>query len=150
VALDTREHVRTYLERFPGLMPHVLPTVERARKEFDDAAELTLRINDDPESYDPYLKMYISLPCYGPDDVADRIDSGAPRRGHGRSGRLFVGFHGSPSSLNSRTLPAHLHERPSRDAAFARPGFSICWFGPARSSLLPSNCFSERLFCQTS
>jgi len=42
VVLDTREHVRAYLERFPGLMPHVLPTAERARREFGDAAELTL------------------------------------------------------------------------------------------------------------
>ena len=51
-----------------------LSTVERARREFGDAAELTLTINDDPESYDPYLKMYISLPSYGPDTMS-RIDS---------------------------------------------------------------------------
>ena len=74
VVIDTRDHVRAYLERFPGLIAHVLPTVERARQEFGDAAELTLTINDDPESYDPYLKMYISLPSYGPDTMS-RIDS---------------------------------------------------------------------------
>ena len=74
VVIDTRDHVRAYLKRFPGLIPHVLPTVEGARREFGDAAELTLTINDDPESYDPYLKMYISLPSYGPDTMS-RIDS---------------------------------------------------------------------------
>jgi hypothetical protein len=74
VVIDTHDHVRAYLKRFPRLIPHVLPTVERARREFGDAAELTLTINDDPESYDPYLKMYISLPSYGPDTMA-RIDS---------------------------------------------------------------------------
>jgi hypothetical protein len=57
-----------------SLIPHVLPTVERARREFGDAAELTLTINDDPESYDPYLKMYISLPAYCPETMS-RIDS---------------------------------------------------------------------------
>jgi len=74
VRIDCPEHVRAYLTRFPGLVPHVLPTVERARREFGDAAELTLTINDDPESYDPYLKMYISLPSYSPDTMS-RIDA---------------------------------------------------------------------------
>jgi hypothetical protein len=74
VVIDSPDHVRAYLKRFHGLIPHVLATVERARREFGDAAELTLTINDDPESYDPYLKMYISLPSYGPDTMP-RIDS---------------------------------------------------------------------------
>jgi len=97
VVIDTRDHVRAYLERFPGLMPHVLPTVERARQEFGDAAELTLTINEDPESYDPYLKMYISLPSYGP-DMMSRIDSIQEQLDEATAdlGRLFAGFHGSP------------------------------------------------------
>ena len=70
VVIDTHDHVRAYLKRFPGLIAHVLPTVERARQEFGDAAELTLTINDDPESYDPYLKVYISLPSYGPETMS--------------------------------------------------------------------------------
>src|SRR5439155_27106272 len=74
VVVDTPDHVGAYLKRFPGLTAQVLPTVEHARREFGDLAELTLTINDDPESYDPYLKMYISLPAYGPDTMA-RIDS---------------------------------------------------------------------------
>jgi hypothetical protein len=74
VLIDCPDHVRGYLTRFTGLVPHVLSTVERARREFGEAAELTLTINNDPESYDPYLKMYISLPTYGPDTMA-RIDA---------------------------------------------------------------------------
>jgi hypothetical protein len=74
VLIDARDHVRAYLKRFPGLIPYVLSTVEHARREFGEAAELTLTINDDPESYDPYLKMYISLPSYCPDTMS-RIDS---------------------------------------------------------------------------
>jgi len=74
VVVDTHDHVRACLKRFPSLIPHVSATVERARRDFGDAAELTLTINDDPESYDPYLKMYISLPSYGPDTMS-RIDS---------------------------------------------------------------------------
>src|SRR5262245_32163580 len=60
VVVDCPDHVRAYLERYPELIPHVLPTVERTRQEFGDAAELTLTINDDPECYDPFLKMYVS------------------------------------------------------------------------------------------
>jgi hypothetical protein len=74
VLINCPDHVRAYLTRFAGLVPHVLATVERARREFGDAAELTLTINDDPESYDPHLKMYISLPTYSPDTMS-RIDA---------------------------------------------------------------------------
>jgi len=74
VLIDGPDHVRAYLTGFPGLVPHVLPTVERARREFGDTAELTLTINDDPESFDPYLKMYISLPPYDFDTMS-RIDA---------------------------------------------------------------------------
>jgi len=73
VRSDCPDHVQAYLGRFPDLIPRVLPTVEHARREFGDTADLTLTINDDPESYDPYLKMYISLPSYGPDTIS-RID----------------------------------------------------------------------------
>jgi hypothetical protein len=72
--IDGPDHIRAYLGRHPQLIPHVLPTVERVRREFGDAAELTLTINDDPECYDPYLKLYVSLPKYGPDTMA-RIDT---------------------------------------------------------------------------
>jgi hypothetical protein len=73
VRTEFTDHVQAYLGRFPGLIPHLLPTVEHARREFGDSAELSLTINDDPESYDPYLKMYISLPSCGPNTMS-RID----------------------------------------------------------------------------
>jgi hypothetical protein len=69
VVIEAAERVRSYLEKYPELLPHVLPTVERARQEFGDVAELTLTINDDPEIYDPYLKLYVRLPSYGTDTL---------------------------------------------------------------------------------
>jgi hypothetical protein len=73
VVVKWPDYIRAYLEKYPELIPHVLPTVERARQEFGDVAELTLTVNEDPEIYDPYIKMYVSLPKYGPDTMA-RID----------------------------------------------------------------------------
>jgi len=73
VVIDCPDHIRAYLKRYPELIPFVRPTVEQVRKEFGEVAELTLTINDDPECYDPYLKMYVSLPKYGPDTMP-RID----------------------------------------------------------------------------
>jgi hypothetical protein len=73
VNIDCPDQIRAYLDRFPGLIQHVVPTVDRARREFGDMAELTLTINDDPEAFDPYLKMYVSLPKYGSDTMS-RID----------------------------------------------------------------------------
>jgi hypothetical protein len=70
VVIDCPDQVSAYLGRHPGLIPHVVPTVDRARQAFGDRAELTLTINDDPEAFDPYLKMYVSLPKYGPDTLA--------------------------------------------------------------------------------
>jgi len=67
VVMDCPDHIRTYLGRYPELIPHVVAAVERSRQQFGEQAELTLTINDDPECYDPYLKMYVSLPRYGPD-----------------------------------------------------------------------------------
>ena len=74
VVIDCPQQIRTYLGRHPDLIPYVLPTIEQARQEFGSEAELTLTINDDPESYDPYLKLYVSLPRYGPDTMS-RIDA---------------------------------------------------------------------------
>jgi hypothetical protein len=74
VSVGWLEYVRSYLEKYPELIPHILPTVERARQEFGDAAGLTLTINDDPEIYDPYLRLYVRLPKY--DREADeRLES---------------------------------------------------------------------------
>jgi hypothetical protein len=73
VTVQWPDDVRAYLAKYPELIPHVLPTIQRARQEFGDAAELTLTINDDPEIYDPYLKLYVRLPKYGPDTMG-RID----------------------------------------------------------------------------
>jgi hypothetical protein len=73
VVIDCPDHIRAYLGRFPGLIPYVVPIAERARHSFGDVAELTLTINDDPESFDPYLKMYVSLAKYDADTIA-RID----------------------------------------------------------------------------
>jgi hypothetical protein len=69
VVLDCPDHIRAYLKRYPELIPFVRPTVEQVRQEFGEVAELTLTINDDPECYDPYFKMYVSLPKYGPDTM---------------------------------------------------------------------------------
>jgi hypothetical protein len=74
LVIDCPQQIRTYLRLHPELIPCVAPTIEHARREFGDEAELTLTINDDPESYDPYLKLYVSLPRYGPDTMS-RIDS---------------------------------------------------------------------------
>jgi hypothetical protein len=73
VVVKSLEYIRAYLDKYPELIPHIRPTVERARQEFGGAAELTLTVNEDPEIYDPYLKLYVSLPSYGPDTMA-RID----------------------------------------------------------------------------
>jgi hypothetical protein len=70
VTIDCPDHIRAYLRRYPGLIPHLVPTAEQARQAFGDLAQLTLTINDDPEAFDPYLKMYLSLPKYGPDTLA--------------------------------------------------------------------------------
>jgi hypothetical protein len=64
VALQWPEDVRAYLAKYPELIPHVRPTVEGARREFGDVAGLTLTVNDDPEFYDPYLKLYVRLSRY--------------------------------------------------------------------------------------
>jgi hypothetical protein len=50
------------LVKYPELISHIRPTVENARQEFGDVAGLTLTLNDDPEIYDPYLKLYVRLP----------------------------------------------------------------------------------------
>jgi hypothetical protein len=73
VVVKWPEYIRAYLDKYPELIPYVLPTVQRARQEFGDAAELTLTVNEDPEIDDPHLKMYVSLPKYGSDTMA-RID----------------------------------------------------------------------------
>ena len=65
VTIQWPDTVRAYLAKYPELIPHVRPTVESARQEFGDVAGLTLTINDDPEYYDPYLKLYVRLPKYG-------------------------------------------------------------------------------------
>ncbi len=62
VTIQWPANVRAYLAKYPELIPHVRPTVERARQEFGDVAGLTLTINDDPECYDPYLKLHVRLP----------------------------------------------------------------------------------------
>jgi hypothetical protein len=64
VSLEWPEHVRAYVEKYPELIPYVLPAVQRTRQEFGDGAGLSLTINDDPEFYDPYLKLYVRLPNY--------------------------------------------------------------------------------------
>jgi hypothetical protein len=69
VALQWPDDVRAYLAKYPELIPHVRPTVESARREFGDVAGLTLTVNDDPQFYDPYLKLYVRLP--GCDREAD-------------------------------------------------------------------------------
>ncbi len=73
VIVTRLDEVREYLDKYPDIIPHILPTVERARQEFGDQAELLMTINDDPECYDPFVKMYIRLPHYGP-DTKPRID----------------------------------------------------------------------------
>jgi hypothetical protein len=70
VAIDCPDQVHTYLGHYPGLTPHVVPAVQLVRQTFGARAELTLTINDDPEAFDPYLRLYISLPEYGPDTLA--------------------------------------------------------------------------------
>ncbi len=70
VAVQAPEEVRAYLAKYPALMPHVGPTVESVRQACGAGAGLTLTINDDPEFYDPYLKLYVRLPGY--DEESDR------------------------------------------------------------------------------
>jgi hypothetical protein len=92
VVIDCPDHIRTYLQRHTELIPHVLTAVEQTRQEFGEAAELTLTINDDPESYDPYLKMYVSLPNYGPDTMPriDRIQEPLDEATAGLEGYFLV------------------------------------------------------------
>jgi hypothetical protein len=70
VAVQSPEEVRAYLASYPELIPHVGPTVVSVRQACGDGAGLTLTINDDPEFYDPYLKLYVRLPSY--DEETDR------------------------------------------------------------------------------
>jgi hypothetical protein len=70
VAVQSPEEVRAYLAKYSDLIPHVGPTVESVRQGCGDGAGLSLTINDDPEFYDPYLKLYVRLPRY--DEEADR------------------------------------------------------------------------------
>ena len=69
VVVTRQDELRAYLEKYPDIIPHILPTVERARQEFGEQAELLMTINDDPECYDPFVKMYVRLPQYGPDTM---------------------------------------------------------------------------------
>src|SRR5436309_2792635 len=74
VTVQWPDNVRAYLAKYPELIPHVRPAVASTRQEFGDVADLTLTINDDPEFYDPYLKLYVRLPRY--DREADeRLES---------------------------------------------------------------------------
>ena len=60
VVVTRVDELRAYLEKYPDIIPHILPTVERARREFGEQAELLMSINDDPEIYDPFVKMLTS------------------------------------------------------------------------------------------
>ena len=73
VRVTRGDYIRSYLEKNPELVSHILPTVQRARQEFGDEAELTLTVNEDPEIYDPFVRLFIRLPKYGPDTMP-RID----------------------------------------------------------------------------
>jgi hypothetical protein len=73
VIVTRSDEVRAYLDKYPDIIPHILPTVERARQEFGQQAELLMTINDDPEIYDPFVVLTIRLPKYGP-DTRPRLD----------------------------------------------------------------------------
>ena len=94
VVVDCPDYVRGYLGRFPGLTPHVVAAVEKARQTFGELPQLTLTINDDPEAFDPYLKMYVSLPKYGPDTGSIAFRSA--RRSDGRPRGVLPGDDRSP------------------------------------------------------
>jgi hypothetical protein len=74
VTIQRPDAVRAYLAKYPELIPHVRPAAERVRQEFGDVAGLTLTINDDPEFYDPYLKLYVRLPKYDR-ETDERLES---------------------------------------------------------------------------
>jgi hypothetical protein len=69
VTIDERDAIRQYLAKHPDLLSHIRPTVESVRQEFGEVASITLTVNDDPEFYDPYVRLYVRLPK--PDREAD-------------------------------------------------------------------------------
>jgi hypothetical protein len=65
------ENVCAYLDAFPDIADVVIG--RKTRQEFGPGAVLSLVVNRDPEIYDPYLKLRVSLPNFTP-DVLDRFD----------------------------------------------------------------------------
>jgi hypothetical protein len=67
------ENVCKYLDAFPDIAELVPAIGRKTRQEFGPGAVLSLVVNRDPEIYDPYLKLRVSLPNFTP-DVVDRFD----------------------------------------------------------------------------
>ena len=73
VTVEDTDEVRAYLARYPDLIPVLREMCLEARRQLGDEADLVVRINRDPEFYDPYVKIVVRLPRYG-GEVMDRLD----------------------------------------------------------------------------
>jgi hypothetical protein len=73
VVLPEPGKVRSYLARHRALARLIPAICTEARKEFGEAAELSLELYRDPEIYDRHLILYVRLPAYD-ESILQRLD----------------------------------------------------------------------------
>jgi hypothetical protein len=73
VTVEDADEIRAYLAQHPDLIPLVPEVCREARRQLGDEVDLVVRINRDPEFYDPYVKIVVRFPRYDGDQM-NRLD----------------------------------------------------------------------------